>query len=318
MHAIIIDPVSHSLEPISLPLPIPRTGEVCIRVAFAGVNHADLLQVQGRYPHPASTNNVPGLEVSGVIEAVGEGVDFFHTGNRVCALLEGGGYAEYVIVNASLCLLLPDTISLEVAACLPEAMATSCYALIFLAQLQAKEHVLITGGASGVGSIALQLARYCGAITYTTASSQKKADYCRSLGAHIIAQNNATIEDFAQHQKMDVVMDMAGGEIIGAYLKLLRYGGRLISIACMDDAKVAFSMSGLLMKNLRWMGMTLRSQSLQTKAEIIDTIRTHYMAAIGNGEITPTIDCIFTLGEAQKAHAYMEMRNHIGKILLKV
>ena len=317
MRAIAIDPASKCLREVILPLPDPQPREIRIRVAYAGVNHADLFQVQGRYPLPETTQNIPGLEVSGRVDAVGDGVSGFEVGQAVCALLEGGGYAEYVTVNAQLCFSLPDRVTLESAAALPEALATSWHALIYLGTLKKGEHVFISGGASGVGSIALQLAHSKGAHIYTSASTAEKAAYCASLGAEVIASGKEAIVELARHEKMDVILDMIAGEMINPYLKLLRYGGRLISIAAMESAETSLSMAGLLMKNLSWHGMTLRSQSLEIKTLIIQELSALYNAISAPVPITPRIDRIFPLVDAAQAHAYMESRRHIGKILLK-
>ncbi len=317
MRAITIDAVSQRLREVTVPVPSPQKGEVLIRISYAGVNHADLFQVKGSYPLPEGTHPIPGLEVSGIIDAIGEGVTSFQPREKVCALLSEGGYAEYVTANAGLCFHLPETETLARGAALPEALATGWHALFNLANLRAGEHAFISGGASGVGSIALQLALCKGAVIYTAASTPEKAAYCESLGAHVISPGRAALVEYAQHTSMDVILDMAGGEMIGAYLKLLRYGGRLISIACMEEAKTSISLSGVLMKNLCWRGMTLRSQPVETKAHIIQAIRSLYDKALPP-TIHPRIDRIFPFAQADEAHTYMASRQHIGKIVLAV
>jgi NADPH:quinone reductase len=307
MYALRIDLERHQLAPCNLPIPSVSPSQVLIRVAYAGVNHADLLQVEGKYPAPEAHHMIAGLEVSGVVEAVGAEVKHLQLGDAVCALLEGGGYGEYVLAEATLCLPVPDGISLAIAAALPEAFATSWYALRELATLQQGDSVLIEGGASGVGSIAIQLAKLLGAEVFTTARTEEKSNFVESLGATLHTD-----------QKLDVVMDMVGGERITAHMKSLRYGGRLVSIGCMAGAEVSFSMAGLLMKNLRWCGMTLRSQSLETKARIMKQIHTHCWAAVESSVIAPHINNILPLSEAENAHARMRGREHIGKILLQV
>ncbi len=324
LSAMRIDPERQQLVATELPPPACAPGQVRIRPRFAGVNRADLLQVEGRYPLPEEQDMVPGLEVAGEVDAVGEGVTHYAPGDRVCALLEGGGYAGYALADARHCLPVPDALSFEQAAALPEALATAWYGLIELAELQPGETVLIHGGSSGIGHLAIQLARHLGAQVITTVGSVEKQPFCEKLGAQTLIYTEHAPDTFAASVKalrdggVDVILDVLGGDYIAANLSCLRYKGRLVSIACMQGGNISFNMAGLLMKNLRWYGMTLRSQSPDTKAAIITAIQQRLWGAVAAGQIVPYIDSEFTLADAVQAHERMHSRQHQGKILLRL
>lgn len=323
MHAITIAPDQQRLVSTTIPLPACQPHEVRIKVAYSGVNRADCLQVTGHYPLPEASPAVPGLEVSGTIDAIGEAVEGWEIGQRVCALLLEGGYGDYVCTDARLCLPVPDNVPLDEAAALPEALATGWYGLVELGELQRGERVLIHGGSSGVGHLAIQLARYLGAEIFTAASSAEKCELCRSLGAIVIPYPDNTPMELAQAVKVqaggtiDVVLDLLGGDYIAANLKMLGYKGRLISIACMQGSEVQFSMGGFLMKNLRWVAMTLRSQPADIKASVIRQIEDQLWPGISEGLIRPYIDRRFPLHKASDAHDYMQSRQHMGKLVLE-
>lgn len=322
MHAMAI--AEGELEAVMLPTPVPASGELVIRVAYVGVNRADILQIEGHYAAPAGASPLPGLEVSGWVAAIGEGVHSFTIGDRVCALLSGGGYAEYVNAPEGHVLKLPPSIGLKIAASLPEAAATSLMALVHEGGLRAGERVLIHGGTSGVGLLMTQIAKHLGAEVYTSVGGATKADFMRNLGITAI---DHTLSPFAeqllaltQNEGVDLIIDTLGGPQLPNHLRLLRRGGRLISLAMLEgsDIPAATKMTRLVMNHLSWRGATLRSRSLAEKAALMALVREHVWPAIENGTITPHIDSCFALVEAKKALARMQERLHMGKILLEV
>ncbi len=310
------------LENTHLPIPQPSAGEVLIRVSHAGLNRADIFQTQGSYPLPEETDMIPGLEVAGVIVATGEGVRHVKKGDAVCALLSGGGYAEYCLAPAGQILPVPAGLGLKEAASLPEALATVWLALVEIARLGDGERVLIHGGSSGVGLAAIQLARLLGARVFATAGSAEKCRACEALGAIAIAYRK---EDFVIRVKeetgergVDVVLDMVGGSYVSRNIRALAYGGRMVSLAFLDGAVAEVNMAGLMMKNLIWSGMTLRSQSPEHKAAIMAALADRIWPEIAAGRWHTLIDRVYPLEEAEKAQKYMQESLHIGKILLSI
>jgi putative PIG3 family NAD(P)H quinone oxidoreductase len=298
--------------------PVLQAGQLLIKVAYAGVNHADLLQVEGRYPVPDATPAILGLEVSGIVVEVGQGAVGFSVGDKVCALLESGGYGEYVSAYAINCLPLTPDFSLQIAACLPEALITTRLALFEAANIASGENLLLHGGASGVGLIAAQIAKLYGAQVYLTASSETKINF---LQKNFTCLNCVTPEILLQQVgdlRFDVVLDILGGDFVPANIKLLKYGGRMVSIACMAGGVANFNIGSLLMKNLTWSGVTLRSQSVQRKAGMIAEVQKDVWELVLSGAIKPNIHAIFPLSEATLAHDLMRSRTHIGKILLEI
>lgn len=310
-----------ALEVISLPIPQPAPGEVLLRVAYAGVNRADLLQVQGLYAPPEGASELPGLEVSGHIEALGDGVLGWSLGEEVCALLSGGGYAEYVTVPAAQVLSVPARLTLAEAAALPEAAATAYMALIDEAQLQAGERVLLHGGTSGLGIVLAQTAKTWGAEVYATVSSGAKCAVLEKLGIHAIDHRKAPFADTLKGMVdgVDVIIDTLGGPVLETHLGLLRPGGRLVCLAVMEGGMAQqVKLSRILMKHLRIQGATLRSRSAAQKAAIIEGVRRSIWPQVAAGAIQAFTDKVFPLESAEKAHARMQERLHIGKILLEV
>ena len=303
------------------PLPEPGEGEVRLRVAYAGLNRADLFQVAGQYPAPTETQMIPGLEVSGIIDALGEGVEHLHVGQPVCALLTGGGYAEYCVAAAGLTVPAPEGFSAQEAAALPEALLTNWLALAHLGHVQAGQTVLITGGSSGIGTFAISMLRELNARPIALAGTPEKLDACRMLGAEPVdyrsASLTADIQQKAPHG-VDVVLDMLGGPFVETAMQVLRPGGRLISIAFLQGSRFDMQAGRLLMKNLHWMGMTLRSQPIEIKSRLLEDARSRLWPSLSAGRIRPVLDEVFPLEEAEKAHARMQQRLHIGKILLEV
>lgn len=294
----------------ALPVPVPKEDEVLIRVHSAALNRADLFQVEGSYPPPEGASPLPGLEVSGHI------VD---TNEPVCALLAGGGYAEYAVAKHNHCLPIPDGISLEQAATLPEIYATIWLALMQTARLEFEETLLVHGGTSGIGIAAIQWAKAQDCEVYATARTPEKCNLIKQLGAHPI---NYTHEDFVEIVKQaggaDVVLDMVGGEYIDRNIKALRQGGRMVSLAFLQGAKTHISAGGLLLKNLSWSGVTLRGQPDDAKAVILKQLQRHVWPLIARGDIRPIVDSAFPLAEAEKAHTRMRESLHCGKIALQV
>lgn len=299
-----------------LPAPQPAAGEVLIKVAYAGVNRADVYQKQGKYPPPTGASPLLGLEVSG--EVMG-GKPPFKKGDKVAALLEGGGYAEYAVVRASQCLPIPDGWSLQEAAILPEALYTCHMALVETAQLQAGEVVLIHGGASGIGSFAIQLARCLGAVPIVTVGTPEKTKFCQQLGAErAICYREADFGEVLPPQSVDVILDMVGGDYMQQNLKLLKRGGRLVQLAFQRGAKAELNMGTLLLQNLRWAGVTLRSQPPERKAAMTRAIIQQYWPWLVEKRLKPVLDSQFTLQNAEKAHERMEQNLNLGKIALEV
>lgn len=298
--------------------PIPREGEVLIRVAYTGLNRADLMQAQGKYPPPVGAPPYPGLEVSGHIEALGKGVSSLSIGDTVCALIEGGGYAEYVCANAGQVMPVPDGIDLRDAAILPEAFATTWLTMIELGKLKAGETFLVHGGASGIGIAAIQLAKWRGAKTVTTAGSDEKCAFALSVGAERAV--NYTNEDFGESckEQVDLILDMTGGDNIAKNFNALKKGGRLVSIAFLRGAKSELFLGPLLTKHITWIGSTLRSRTPKEKADICKALQKNLWPAIADGRLKTVIDSEFPLGEAEKALSRMQQNLNLGKIVLKV
>jgi len=306
-----------------LPIPALAPGEVLVHVAYAGINRADVLQRDGKYPAPEGASPLPGLEVSGYVAAMAENVIGWSVGEQVCALLSGGGYAEYVAVPAGQLLPLPNSISLRQGATLPEAAATTLMALRMEANLAAGERVLIHGGTSGVGVHMVQVAKAWGAEVFTTVGSDEKVKFLEPFGIHAInhrtAPFNEQIMERTNNQGVDVIVDILGAAHLATHFSLLRKGGRLVSLAMMEGATVENLRIGrMLTHHLRWSGATLRSRNTAEKATIIQQVHEHIWPHIATGAVKPVIDRDFTLSDAEKALARMQERLHLGKILLEV
>ncbi|MET3567240.1 putative PIG3 family NAD(P)H quinone oxidoreductase [Leifsonia sp. 563] len=305
------------------PDPVPAAGEVRIRVTAAGLNGADLSQRRGYYPSPPGAPDWPGLEVSGVVDAVGDGVDAWQVGDRVCALLPGGGYAELVTVDAGLVLPVPDAVDLVEAAGLPEVAATVWSNVFALGKLAAGEALLVHGGSSGIGTMAIQLGRALGADVIATAGSEEKAAFCREVGAH--AAVDYRTQDFVEAARaftdgrgVDVVLDIVGGAYIARDLDALATGGRILSIAVRDRTPAAVDMGLLMRKRASIHGTTLRARPLAERVAIIAAVRANVWPLLADGRVRPVIDSVFPLEDAAAAHRRMESSAHRGKILLRV
>ena len=301
------------------PVPVPGYGQVLIRVAWAGVNRPDALQRAGLYAPPPGASDLPGLECSGMIESVGPGVSLA-VGDRVCALLPGGGYAEYAVTPAAHCLPIPAGLSLQQAACLPETFFTVWSNVFMRGGLQGGERFLVHGGSSGIGTTAIQLAHAFGARVFATAGDDAKCAACVGLGAELAINYKTT--DFVDVVKAqggaDVILDMVGGDYMARNISALADDGRLVQIAFLQGPKAELNMAPFMMRRLTWTGSTLRPQSDLAKGRIAGQLLAHVWPLLVAGKVAPVIDSEFTLAEAAAAHARMESSAHIGKIVLRV
>ena len=302
------------------PVPQPKHGEVIIKVAWAGVNRPDALQRAGLYNPPPGASDLPGLEASGYVCAVGSGVHTVKEGDMVCALLPGGGYAEYVATPAAHCLPVPPGLGPKEAACLPETFFTVWSNVFTRGGLKGGERFLVHGGSSGIGTTAIQLAHAFGARVFATAGSAEKCKACEDLGAERAI--NYRDEDFVALMReeggADLILDMVGGDYIPRNLKALADDGRLVQIAFLQGPKVEMNFAQLMTRRLTMTGSTLRPQSDLAKAAIASDLRDAVWPLLGAGRIAPVMDSEFDLEAAGEAHARMEGSTHIGKIVLKV
>ncbi|MGH1445411.1 MAG: NAD(P)H-quinone oxidoreductase [Cognatishimia sp.] len=302
------------------PMPTPGVGEVLIKVAYAGVNRPDALQRAGKYAPPPSASPLPGLEASGVIAAVGAGVTEWAEGDAVCALLPGGGYAEYVLTPAAHCLPVPAGMGMREAACLPETFFTVWSNVFERGGLKAGERFLVHGGSSGIGTTAIQLASALGARVFTTAGSEAKVEACKALGAEVAMNYRDT--DFVEVLKAEgganLILDMVGGSYLPRNIKALAMEGRLVQIAFLQGPKVELNFAQIMMRRLTVTGSTLRPQSDLAKAKIAEALRAKVWPLLDNGRVAPVMDQEFALADAAAAHARMEAGDHIGKIVLNV
>lgn len=311
------------LKPCERPVPVPERGEVLIRVAAAGVNRPDVAQRKGVYPPPPGASDLPGLEVAGEVVAVGEGVSAHAVGDPVCALVSGGGYAEYVSAPATQVLPVPKGFDMVQAGAVPETFFTVWTNVFDRGRFAPGESVLIHGGTSGIGTTAIQLCRALGASAiHTTVGSVEKAEYCRKLGA--TAVYNYREEDFAEAIRnseeggVDVILDMVGGDYLAKNIRILKPEGRLVQIALMGGAKGELDLARVMMRRLTVTGSTLRPRSVEEKAIIADALRQKVWPLLEEGAVAPVIHKTYPLTEAAAAHALMETSTHIGKIVLTV
>ena len=308
------------LKPCSVPVPVPGAGQIVIRVAYAGVNRPDALQRAGLYNPPANASRLPGLECSGSVVALGPGASRWQIGDKVCALLPGGGYAEYAACHETHALPVPEGVAMRDAACLPETCFTVWSNLVMRGGLKAGEKVLIHGGTSGIGTTAIQIARALGARVFATAGSDEKVAVCGRLGAEVAFNYRAT--DWSlQIQKRggaDLILDMVGGGYIQQNLRALADDGRLVQIAFLQGAKAEINFSELMTRRLTMTGSTLRPQSDLAKARIAAEVLAQVWPLIARGAVKVVIDSEFPLSEAPAAHWRIEAPGHIGKIVLKV
>jgi len=302
------------------PIPIPRQGEVLIKLAYAGINRPDVLQRSGSYNPPKGASDLPGLEGAGIISAIGSGVFEWKVGDEVCALLPGGGYAEYAVTPSLHCLPVPKGLSLKEAACLPETFFTVYSNIFQRGGLKAGEKFLVHGGSSGIGTTAIQMAHLFGARVFATAGSEKKCQVCKDLGAErVINYHNEIFEDVLQvYGGVDVILDMVGGTYIQRNLKSLADDGRLVQIAFLESAKADLNLAQMMTRRLSITGSTLRPQNDLVKQRIAEGLQKHIWPHLASGRIAPIMDSEFPLAEAARAHTRMETSEHIGKIVLKI
>jgi putative PIG3 family NAD(P)H quinone oxidoreductase len=303
------------------PLPDLKPGEVLIAVRAAGVNRPDVVQRQGQYAPPPGASDLPGLEVAGVVVAVAEGVETPVIGTAVCALIAGGGYAEYATAPAVCCLPIPEGIDFVAAAAIPETFFTVWHNVFERGALKSGETLLIHGGSSGIGTTAIQLAKVFGAKVVVTAGSDDKCDACRELGADLAinyrtADFVAVIKD--QLKGVDVVLDMVGGDYTARNLACLKPDGRLVNIAFLNGSKVTVDLIPVMLKRLILTGSTLRPRDVAFKGALAAALRAKVWPMLGRGLVAPIIDRTFPLADAAAAHACMEASQHIGKIVLTV
>lgn len=311
------------LVPESRPVPVPDTNEILIRVEVAGVNRPDLLQRIGNYPPPPGASDLPGLEVAGEVVALGEGVSRYKPGDKVMSLVSGGGYAQFCVAHESIAMAIPPGLSMLEAGATPETLMTVWHNVFERGALKANETLLIHGGSSGIGTMAIQLARAFGAKVIVTVGSKDKADACLTLGAdHAI---NYRTHDFVAEVKAltsgggaDVILDMVGGDYIERNYAAAAIEGRIVQIAFLSGAKAAVNFGKLMIKRLHHTGSTLRPRSISDKAAIVSAIEAKVLPLMREGRIKPLIDSSFPLDKAADAHRRMETGSHIGKIVLTV
>ena len=308
------------LQATTRPRPRAGHGQVVIALAYAGVNRPDALQRAGLYNPPAGASDLPGLEGAGIIAEVGAGVTEWAVGDEVCALLPGGGYAEFAVTSASHCLPVPRGLSLKQAACLPETYFTVYSNVLQRGALQAGEKFLVHGGSSGIGTTAIQLAYLFGARVFATAGSEAKCQACKDLGAErAINYRHEVFEDVLKAYKgMNLILDMVGGSYIQRNLKALADDGRLVQIAFLQGPKVELNLVQMMTRRLTLTGSTLRPQSDLAKAKIAQALHNEVWPHLAVGRIAPILDSTFPLAEARQAHAHMEASQHIGKIVLEI
>lgn len=308
------------LTPATRAVPIPGAGEIVIKVAYAGVNRPDALQRAGMYAPPPGASDLPGLEASGIVAAVGAGVSRWREGDRVCALLPGGGYAEYVATPAAHALPVPEGMDLRAAACLPETYFTVWTNVFDRGRLQAGERFLVHGGSSGIGTTAIQLAAARGARVFTTAGSAEKCAACEALGAEraINYRDDDFVAAIQAEGGANLILDMVGGSYLPRNVQALADDGRLVQIAFLTGPKVELNFAQVMMRRLTITGSTLRPQSVAAKARIAEALEREVWPLLASGRVAPVIDSEYPLEQAADAHARMETSGHIGKIVLKV
>ena len=308
------------LKPCTMPVPVPGHGQIVIRVAYAGVNRPDALQRAGMYAPPANASPLPGLEASGTVVELGAGVARWQIGDKVTALLPGGGDAEYAVTMADHALPVPEGMGLREAACLPETCFTVWSNVVMRGGLKGGERFLVHGGSSGIGTTAIQIAKALGARVFTTAGSAEKCAACVELGAE--RAFNYRDEDWAAEVKgmggANLILDMVGGSYIARNIRALADEGRLVQIAFLQGAKAEVNFAEMMTRRLVLTGSTLRPQSDLAKARIAAEVEAKVWPLIREGRFAPVMDSEFPLDRAAEAHARMEGSGHVGKIVLKV
>jgi putative PIG3 family NAD(P)H quinone oxidoreductase len=322
MKAIAIDVPgdTSALTLVDRPIPRPGAGEVLIEVTAAGINRPDIMQRRGLYPPPPGVSDIPGLEIAGRVVALGESIQGIALGDAVCALVTGGGYAEYCLAAAPLCLPITENLSFVEAATLPEALFTVWSNVFERCQLQPGETLLVHGGTSGIGTIAIMLAKLYGARILATAGSREKCNACLALGAEAIDYRQTDFRDqvmeLTQGVGVDVILDIVGGPYLARHLEILSSDGRLAIVAVQGGPKTEINLLPIMLKRLTVTGSTLRPRSLTEKSRLAGMIREQVWPWVSTGQLRPVIDSSFPLQEAAMAHQRMESSQHIGKIAL--
>jgi putative PIG3 family NAD(P)H quinone oxidoreductase len=311
------------LQPVELPVPQPGPHQVVIRVAAAGVNRPDLMQREGKYPPPPGASDIPGLEVSGTVTACGTGVTRWREGDTVCALVSGGGYSEYCVAPDVQCLPIPSTVDLVSAGAMPETFFTVWTNVFERGRLRSGESFLVHGGASGIGTTAIQMARAFGARVFATAGTDDKCAACERLGAERAI--NYKTEDFSTvlmaltgNNGIDVILDMVGAPYFSRNVDLLAFDGRLVQIAVLRGAKAEFNLVRLLRQRITVTGSTLRSRTVEEKGAIAAAVEHAVWPLVELKKVLPIVYATFPLTQAAEAHRLMESGSHIGKIVLTV
>jgi len=311
------------LVPAERPRPSPGSGEVLIKVGAAGVNRPDVFQRRGRYPPPPGASDIPGLEIAGTIEALGAAVRDWRVGDPVCALVAGGGYAEYCTAPAPQCLPVPRGLDVAAAAAIPETFFTVWTNVFERGRLQAGESILVHGGSSGIGTTAIQIARARGARVFATARTAEKCAACERLGAErCINYREADFVDVVNKltggRGVDVVLDMVGAEYFPRNLDVLAVEGRLVEIATLRGVKAELNIQTIMHRRLTVTGSTLRARSVAEKGAIARAVREHVWPLVESGAVKPMVFKTFPLRDAASAHRLMESGDHIGKIVLTI
>jgi len=311
------------LVPEERPVPVPGAGEILVKVAAAGVNRPDVMQRMGLYPPPKGAPDIPGLEIAGEVVALGAGVTRWKSGDKVCALVIGGGYAEYCLAHESHALPVPQGYEMTEAAAIPETFFTVWHNVFERGALKSGESLLVHGGSSGIGTTAIQLAKQFGARVIVTAGSDDKCSACTKLGADVAI--NYKTQDFVAETKTatggkgaDVILDMVGGDYIERNYEAAAVEGRIVQIAFQGSPKATVDFRRIMLKRLHHTGSTLRSRSIEDKGLIAKAIADKVVPLLASGKVKPIMDSTFPLADAAKAHARMESSAHIGKIVLTV
>jgi NADPH2:quinone reductase len=309
------------LVPQQQPVPVPGEGEILVKVAAAGVNRPDVLQRQGHYPPPKGATEIPGLEIAGEVVAVGPAVSRWSKGDKVMALVVGGGYAEYCLAFVSHALPVPASLSMIEAAAIPETFFTVWHNVFERGKLAASETLLVHGGSSGIGTTAIQLGKAFGARVIVTAGTAEKCDACRKLGADLAINYNS--EDFValskqatQGRGVELILDMVGGDYVGRNYEAAAVEGRIVQIAFQASSRVTLDLMRLMLKRLTHTGSTLRARAVADKAAIAAAVEKNALPLLASGRVKPPIDSTFPLAQVSAAHARMESGKHIGKIVL--
>ena len=311
------------LVPATMPVPRPGPGQVLVKVAYAGVNRPDVLQRMGAYPPPANASPLPGLEISGLVVALGEGVPEIAMGAPVCALVNGGGYAEYCLAQWGACLPVPDGLPMAEAAALPETLFTVWHNVFQRGMARDGETMLVHGGTSGIGSMAIKLGKLFGLTVIVTCGSDAKCDAARELGAdHAINYKTADfteeVNSITGGKGAELILDMVAGAYTQRNLDCLAVEGRLVTIATLGGREATIKIGAMMVKRQTLTGSTLRPRTDEFKALLARDIRENVWPAVAEGELRPAMDQAFVLRDAAEAHARMESGEHVGKIVLEV